>query len=255
MCVEPFAVDTDTWLLCHIQFEPHHQIWRWHNSDVPYQQWWRLSLEEVHLLINWCDISIQQNQRNNCGPQEETHATYLTYHQSVPGGAYHRWPNMVHQHHLPSQEGTVMPPFPSPDEESWPPSFCPNYLLQGCYWEHPYQQPLSLVWQLPCCWPEGPTKGGEDSREDHQISPTIHPGPVPVPLPQESHRHHQRPHQPSTQTVHSPTIWQALPQHAVQDYQTQQKLFPTGHQTTQLTQENSINMTTLAPTNTNWMLK
>jgi hypothetical protein len=34
----------------------------------------------------------------------------------------------------------------------------------------------------------------EDSREDHQICPTIHPGPVPVWLPQESYRHHQRAH-------------------------------------------------------------
>lgn len=48
---------------------------------------------------------------------------------------------------------------------------------------------------------------------------------------------------PTLHTVYPPTIWQAL-LYALQDYQTQQQLFPTGHQTAQLSHGNVKNITT-----------
>jgi hypothetical protein len=38
---------------------------------------------------------------------------------------------MVHQHHLPSQEGTATPPLPLPDEESWPPPSALTTVYRG----------------------------------------------------------------------------------------------------------------------------
>ena len=83
----------------------------------------------------------------------------------------------------------------------------------------------SLVQQLLCYWPEGPMKGGEDSRYDHQITSAICSVFTPVLLVLEGHQYHQRPHPPSTWPVHPPTIQQALAHCVVQDYQTQQQLF------------------------------
>ena len=47
------------------------------------------------------------------------------------------------------------------------------------------------VWDGSCCG-ECSTKAGEDNREDHQNSPTIHSGLISIPLLQESHQYHQR---------------------------------------------------------------
>ena len=186
--------------------------------------------EEVLQLINWCDIN---NLHLNVNKTKEITVDFRKNRKphtplTINGGAVESvkstkflgvhitdWPDMDNQHHLPCQESTAIPPLPTQDEESQPPPFCTHHLLQGSHWEHPHQQSLSLVWQLPCCWPEGLTEGGEDSRKDHHISPTIHTGPIPIPLLQKSHQHHQGPHPPFTQTVLPPTLWQALQQYAL----------------------------------------
>lgn len=101
------------------------------------------------------------------------------------------------------------------------------------------------VW-CSSCHVADPTKGDEDSKEDHQMSPTIHSR-----QPSISSKTPPTQHTNYSPSYHLPT----LPRHAVPGYQTQRQLFPTGLQPTPLSQEKSITMITSTPTKTNQLLK
>ena len=137
----------------------------------------------------------------------------------VPGRSYRRWPDMVHQHHLPSHDGTATPTLPSPNEESWtPPPLLPSTTFNRCAVGSILTSALSVWYSgCPAADRKALTEGGED----------INPGPVPVPLPQARHRHHQRPLPPSPPNGSpSDLLASATAACGCGDYQTQQRFLP-----------------------------
>ena len=206
--------------------------------------------EEVHLLINWCDI-------NNLEVIKEISVDFRKKH--MPHPTHHQWQccGVCEKHQVPGDAYQMtwngpptLPPW-SIRHSNASTSFTGWGELTSTLLPSPSSTGVLLRASLPAASQSGtaavplltrrPYKGwwGQQRRSADQPN---HPSRT-CTRPTASTEPPISPKTPPTQhtTIHPPTIWWALPLHAVQDYQTQQKSFPTDHQTTQLTQETSMN--------------
>lgn len=242
VCLAHCCYSADSLLHHQAQLKAHHQVCWWYRSGDPHQLQQRVTVPCVGRVAIGLQLKQQSasdctcNKRNDFSLQKVLCWSLFTLYQELchrgvqkrqePCCSHHRWPHLITQHHLSSQECTAVSTFPVVAEQSDPsspilPVFCRSIrdcILISCI----------TVWfgNFNVSKPQVPAADSEYSWiYHHSIFPSI----------QDTyhkhctHRassilHEKNPMAPSTAPIRKTVL-----QHPEQFQQTPQQLRPPGH--------------------------
>nr|XP_049617694.1 uncharacterized protein LOC125992631 [Syngnathus scovelli]XP_049617695.1 uncharacterized protein LOC125992631 [Syngnathus scovelli] len=182
----------DTRLRPQVHHQSHREVRRRHNGGGAHQRQQRPGLQRGGGAAG--GLVQRQQPDPECGEDEGDHrrlqekpaSPRSTDHQQlscgggqqhqIPGGPHHRRPHLDYEHYGTDQEGTEALVLPAEDEESPPAPTDHEDVLQEHHREHSDKLTLCVVWRLHRLRLEEREESGEDSREDHRGSSSLHSG-------------------------------------------------------------------------------